>query len=864
MQALGQASARGVKPKKRKAHAMTVLRGSSSLAVLHGGQDEDNSFLGDMHYYHARLHEWTSIKYCDETRPMGRKMHSLTSVSPSVLLVFGGLTAGEDGNAERMNDLWFFDVRNNFWNEIKAKGDAPSKRAGHTAVFGVASDGIPGLFVFGGADDSSVYRLTTLDWTWTRLSISDKSAPVPVSRELHSAVWVDSLNGMLISGGRNKSGEGVKYFNDMWLLRSAGRKKWKWTHISLSGFDGRACHTTMLLPSARPRVIIWGGLSQKGQQELCPNDFTLVDVTAKKLSVHSTRSAEAQGFKGRMLHGSVLVGDVVLVYGGIDHQGRPVAVNGVEQVRLEKKLLYHPRDDKYNSPARLGNEVIPMLPQEQPAMKTQVVGATNGVPVLATKFDGRTFMGLVRSKKEIVSDGEDAPDTPKPMELHEPMEPTSPPDATVAEALHNNLQNFVDAEAAAGNMNGINPAVMNGAARGHSTGKHHHRGAVAGPARAGKLPFADFGSATKNTAPDLRRPLQIPREMPSNSAVGEAAAKAMGPRTAMGTPGAGSSKAVANAPNPPSKDMKIGIMDAEKYNAIMQSAAMADKQLKQQRLRMQQEGIGGPNGRSNGPSPQAAKKRVTSGGFAGKLNEVTGRYSTAKKNGQVVADIDDVDKTFGSPKATYVPVQLNVQNFVHSLNKAAVNSKANKTIMVAAPPPSIDPLRQRILKAKKEAAEKRKKEATEKTQTLSSAPVSGSSSSGADANPLLFNDQPGPLKKAKIDHSMGYNAHTASPSAGAVAVSVSKTPKPEPGSRVSPNSSYGVAIVHGRVVAADAFEPAKHRQNQIDELPDYPGDSDDELERASAAKPPGPTGNAAAAAALLDPDEEDEVIVIDD
>lgn len=854
MQALGPSAARGAQPKRRKAHAMTVLRGSTSVAIVHGGEDEHKHLLKDMHFYHAQRREWTAISYCDDTRPTGRKMHSLTSVAPSVLLVFGGLAAGEGGGLKTMNDLWYFDVRNMFWNEIKTKGTAPSRRAGHSAVFGVSADGIPGLFVFGGAADAAVYRVSTLDWTWTRLAIVDRSAPAPVAREGHSAVWVESLNGMLISGGMSKSSQETKMLNDMWLLRSAGRKKWKWTEIHLPGLDPHAGHSMVLLPSVRPRIIIWGGRSKKGQSTTICSRFTLVHVTGRKFSCHSARSAEAQGFSGRMLQGCVLVGDIFLVYGGVNEKGDLIAGNGLAQVRFDKKMLYLPEDDKYNSPAGAGREIVHMSPHEQPAMQTQVVGRTDGAHVMETKFDGKTFMGLVKTKNSSDDEDEEASRSPEPMDISNP-----PP----SELLQNLSENQPAQSHAARDASGNNSATGNAAAPGSSMGNPEHQRVISGRQSAAVASLAQIPDSAIEA---LKLPPELARRevafsdadqdrstvTPDNT-VSHVLPAASGGRRAV------SSNSIPKEPlaRPPPKDPKSSaclsepgnktvIMDNEKYNNIMPSAAIADAQRKQELLRMQQEVANRiePNplrpGGMSSTAPQVSKTSTPIVAGTGNRNMATSKGST------------NVSKTSR--------IEPNVQNFIQSLNKAVENSKANKTISIAAPQTSTDPLRLRVIQAKKVAAEQARKNAAEKMKTLNTDPMAGGSSTGFPSSSLQSEAQPAPLKKAKIDPALARpNAIAAVTSArvsdGAAGRSTfppgPKQVKTEPSDHVAPKPSSSVPIAFAGVVDADAFEPAKHRQHLIDSLPDFP-ESDDEgkgVKKSTAA---------------ANVDEADDVIVIDD
>ena len=78
---------------------------------------------------------WTRVKSSIEPAP--RLGHSLTKISGSKILLFGGEGKGET----YLNDLWEIDHRGLQWEELDPKGDVPTgaseKRVG---VEGMASD----------------------------------------------------------------------------------------------------------------------------------------------------------------------------------------------------------------------------------------------------------------------------------------------------------------------------------------------------------------------------------------------------------------------------------------------------------------------------------------------------------------------------------------------------------------------------------------------------------------------------------------------------------------------------------------------------------------------------------------------------
>lgn len=60
------------------------------------------------------------------------------------MYVFGG----KNDDSEKMNDLWVFNISDSIWTELKAKGDIPYERSGHSMA--LLNDTI---VVFGGIWD---------------------------------------------------------------------------------------------------------------------------------------------------------------------------------------------------------------------------------------------------------------------------------------------------------------------------------------------------------------------------------------------------------------------------------------------------------------------------------------------------------------------------------------------------------------------------------------------------------------------------------------------------------------------------------------------------------------------------------------
>ena len=110
---------------------------------MFGGQTTGTPFLGD--FWEFTEDGWRELT--GEPKPSPRNFYATAFDGDAARLVlFGGNTA--DG---AVNDVWFFDSAANAWSQQSLRGDAPSARYGHDAVW------LPGrrsLLVWGGNDGS--------------------------------------------------------------------------------------------------------------------------------------------------------------------------------------------------------------------------------------------------------------------------------------------------------------------------------------------------------------------------------------------------------------------------------------------------------------------------------------------------------------------------------------------------------------------------------------------------------------------------------------------------------------------------------------------------------------------------------------
>ena len=127
-----------------------------------GCEPTDTFFKYDFNFRMWRI--VSSIKYLLEARPCPRAGHSALAVKDHMYL-FGGKTAAK----HKLNDLWKFHFRFDFWERISLKdnGPQPGIRSGHSCSFYQDY-----LIIFGGirkvlkeTNDCWAFNLNTKIWT---------------------------------------------------------------------------------------------------------------------------------------------------------------------------------------------------------------------------------------------------------------------------------------------------------------------------------------------------------------------------------------------------------------------------------------------------------------------------------------------------------------------------------------------------------------------------------------------------------------------------------------------------------------------------------------------------------------------------
>jgi N-acetylneuraminic acid mutarotase len=189
-------------PSARWGHTAIYVSTLNSMLIFGGYNGND---LNDLWSYNISSNNWTQLTPSNSP-PSPRDGHTAIYVSTlNSMFIFGGYPT----NAILLNDLWSYDISSNSWNQL-TPSNSPSPRAYHSTIY-VST--LNSMFIFGGDNDGvpvndQFWSYDISSNSWIQLNASNPPSP----RFWSSAIYVSTLNSMLIFGGANNSAS----FNDLW------------------------------------------------------------------------------------------------------------------------------------------------------------------------------------------------------------------------------------------------------------------------------------------------------------------------------------------------------------------------------------------------------------------------------------------------------------------------------------------------------------------------------------------------------------------------------------------------------------------------------------------------------------------------
>lgn len=195
------------KPSQRRQHSAIVYKDKMIINRGHIG----STMLKDMYEFNFKTFEWKHIKQFGDV-PCGRRGHQCI-VSDNLLIQFGG-TICNFGPIQFCNDLYSFDLNNNFWKKI-ATNLSIANRIGSSVCYYKGY-----LIIFGGFDDedelNDLFAIQLSNLFVTKIRI--------IGREIKNRSWhtcnLHDNGSMFIVGGEDYSdAENPIFHNDIYEVK---------------------------------------------------------------------------------------------------------------------------------------------------------------------------------------------------------------------------------------------------------------------------------------------------------------------------------------------------------------------------------------------------------------------------------------------------------------------------------------------------------------------------------------------------------------------------------------------------------------------------------------------------------------------
>ncbi|EGD73673.1 hypothetical protein PTSG_05386 [Salpingoeca rosetta] len=233
--------------------------------------------------------------------PRERSAHACAVDEASGRFVLhGGVTVNADGDPIPNGDVWVLKNLDSApqWEPVRAKGDVPCKREGHTLTYVPAKN----MFVLFAGSDGALEKefndVYTLDESLTWKRVETKGVP-PAPRLNHAADVVDDA--LYVFGGF----EDGQAKNDMFKL---DLNTMMWTPVHANNPPSRRCNHSMTAVGSK--LYVFGG---RGGEATLYNDLFCFDTESR---AWTAVKAGGQPPTARDFHSAATFGDKVFVFGG--------------------------------------------------------------------------------------------------------------------------------------------------------------------------------------------------------------------------------------------------------------------------------------------------------------------------------------------------------------------------------------------------------------------------------------------------------------------------------------------------------------------------------------------------------------------
>ncbi|CAI2364122.1 unnamed protein product [Moneuplotes crassus] len=279
----------GKAPTRRGYHASFI---HDNYLYVHGGHDIREGTLDTMHRIHlepsSNDNEWEQISQRGMQKPGCISYHTLTRHGDQAFL-FGGSDLGIDNSK-----MFSFDIENCEWKVISdlsnETGDQPITRDEHSAVLWNDT-----IVIFGGnvkgfkSNDVWFYHVNENKWEEVK---ADNSPP-----ERSNHAYTISGDKMYIFGGKDIENNKLK---DLWCFDCNSKS---WTEVDAKGDDLPICRSGASLVSYKNYLLLFGGIFELTKElgDLYAFDtngskwFTIFEETDSPVHKHSPGSTFGMG-----------------------------------------------------------------------------------------------------------------------------------------------------------------------------------------------------------------------------------------------------------------------------------------------------------------------------------------------------------------------------------------------------------------------------------------------------------------------------------------------------------------------------------------------------------------------------------------
>ena len=290
-------------PSKRWGHSVIIYK---NQMIIFGGRHSQRS-LSNIYSLDFTSLTWLKIEQIGMSPP-ARDSHSAITYN-NEMIIFGG-----SGSGNKLNDIWSFNFIDKRWTKVDTLGDNPCARDGHLSS--IINNNYMMIYSGLNSNDEVICNTYLLDLRNNFWILCQNEGDEIPKRDSQSSTKVNDT--IFIFGGQAPNDE---LYNDMYTLNFNINEEKK---IYKAVFKKEIIKENSPLPKGRSShscvnydnkfLIIIGG---EGEKKIPLDDIWLYDIENKCYNQVNLNGHEK--FEGRFCHSSILFGDTLAVYGGMQN-----------------------------------------------------------------------------------------------------------------------------------------------------------------------------------------------------------------------------------------------------------------------------------------------------------------------------------------------------------------------------------------------------------------------------------------------------------------------------------------------------------------------------------------------------------------